>query len=57
MGKCVEVTFHPNDQVEIWDSKHPNLRPGFFYDMDEWRRFVAQVKAGAFDEPSHPTDG
>jgi hypothetical protein len=56
MGKCVEVTFH-SDQVEIWDSKHPNLRPGFFYDMDEWRRFVAQVKAGAFDEPPHSTDG
>ena len=45
LGDCVEVA-HAADGVLVRDSKNPAQHLTF--DADEWRAFIAGVKAGEF---------
>jgi Domain of unknown function (DUF397) len=50
-GACVEVAVLPNQAgVAVRDSKD-RTRPPHRYTNDEWKAFVAGVKAGEFDLP------
>ncbi len=46
-GNCVQVAIL-NGMVAIRDSKNP-AQGMQFYSREEWRRFVASVKAGSYD--------
>ena len=46
-GNCVEVRAHPDGQVEVRNSRFPDLRlPAFT--RDEWDAFIAGVNRGEF---------
>ena len=47
-GGCVEVAQFPASAVGVRDSKDPQ-GPKLLFTLDEWRAFVAGVKAGQFD--------
>lgn len=47
-GNCVEVAQVPDPAVALRDSKNPD-GPQLVFTPDEWRAFVAGVKAGEFD--------
>jgi hypothetical protein len=47
-GGCVEVAQFPASAVGVRDSKDPE-GPKLLFALDEWRAFVAGVKAGQFD--------
>ena len=47
-GGCVEVTQALDAAVAVRDSKDPD-GPRLLFVPDEWRAFVAGVKAGEFD--------
>jgi hypothetical protein len=47
-GGCVEVAQLPASAVAVRDSKDPD-GPRLAVTPDEWRAFVAGVKAGEFD--------
>jgi hypothetical protein len=47
-GGCVEVAFRPDGTVAVRDGKARDQLPHLFT-ADEWRAFVAGVKAGEFD--------
>lgn len=45
---CVEVAPFPGSGVALRSSRDESA-PGLLFDTDEWRAFVAGVKAGEFD--------
>jgi hypothetical protein len=46
-GNCVEVRTHPDGQVEVRNSRFPDLcLPAFT--PDEWDAFIAAVNSGEF---------
>lgn len=45
---CVEVEIGTDGWVAVRDSKEPGSRP-LEFTGDEWRAFVAGVRAGEFD--------
>lgn len=46
-SNCVEVCRHPDGQVEVRNSRFPNLRlPSFT--GDEWDAFISGINAGEF---------
>jgi hypothetical protein len=47
-GGCVEVARFPASAIAVRDSKDPD-GPQLVFAMDEWRAFVAGLKAGQFD--------
>lgn len=47
-GACVEVSRLTDGYVALRSSRNPELPPPVFT-LDEWRAFVAGVKAGQFD--------
>jgi hypothetical protein len=48
LGSCVEVGPTPGGGVLVRDSKNRDQQP-LMFDAEEWRAFVAGVKAGEFD--------
>jgi hypothetical protein len=48
-GSCVQVRRHDNGDVEVRDSKEPEVIAGLTFSPAEWRAFIAGVKAGEFD--------
>lgn len=49
-GNCVEVRRHPDGQVEVRNSRFPDLSiPAFT--RDEWDAFLAGVSNGEFEQP------
>jgi Domain of unknown function (DUF397) len=47
-GNCIEVAVVPPSAVAVRDSKDPD-GPKLAFTPDDWRAFVAGVKAGEFD--------
>jgi hypothetical protein len=47
-GSCVEVANLPIGDVAVRDGKTPGTSPVLVFSEDEWRSFVAGVKAGYF---------
>lgn len=47
-GNCVEVAVLPSGDVDLRDSKSPELPP-YRFSAAEWSDFVLGVKAGEFD--------
>ncbi|MFI7603245.1 DUF397 domain-containing protein [Actinoplanes sp. NPDC049681] len=47
-GDCVEVAHNLPNLVAVRDSKAPD-DPALLFTPNEWRAFVAGVKAGEFD--------
>lgn len=47
-SNCVEVRRHPDGQVEIRNSRFPDLCLPAFTD-DEWEAFIAGVNSGEFE--------
>jgi uncharacterized protein DUF397 len=47
---CVEVAFLAGSRIGVRDSKD-HQRPPLVLAAPEWARFLAEVKAGAFDLP------
>jgi hypothetical protein len=47
-GGCVEVARFPAPAIAVRDSKDPE-GPRLVFTMDDWRAFVAGLKAGQFD--------
>lgn len=47
-GNCVEVRRHPDGQVEVRNSRFPDLcLPAF--SRDEWGAFIAGINRGEFE--------
>jgi hypothetical protein len=49
VGACVEVGQTPDGRMVVRDGKDPQRSASLVFDRDEWRAFVAGVKAGEFD--------
>lgn len=49
MADCVEVGQAPDGTVVIRDSKDPHRTSALEFTREEWRAFVAGVRAGEFD--------
>lgn len=49
-GACVEVAFVASGAVAMRDSKDPR-GPVLRFPATSWQRFVADVRAGDFDQP------
>jgi hypothetical protein len=47
-GGCVEIAQFPAAAIGVRDSKDPE-GPNLLFTADEWRAFVAGMKAGQFD--------
>ena len=47
-GNCVEVATNLSGMVAVRDSKNPD-GPRLIFSHDEWRAFVAAVRAGELD--------
>jgi hypothetical protein len=48
-GACVGIAWN-GDEVVVVDTKRPD-GAGLRFTSEEWRAFVAGVKAGEFDQP------
>jgi hypothetical protein len=48
LGNCVEVGLAPDGDIAVRDSKVPAVAP-LRFTPEEWRDFVAGVRAGEFD--------
>ena len=44
---CVEIAV-VSDTVRVRDSKNPG--PSLSFDASEWRRFIAEIKDGRYDQ-------
>jgi hypothetical protein len=48
LGNCVEVGVAPDGGIAVRDGKSPETLP-LLFTTQEWRDFVAGVRAGEFD--------
>ncbi len=48
-NQCVEACVSPSGVVKVRHSRNPNRLDELIFTADEWRAFLAGVKAGEFD--------